>query len=268
VLNDIAIAMDGQGNQAGSYGLSLARLLGCHVTVVEGVVNTFAEMFAARRQYDLIEIRRDERRHALRSALDELKQEALAMGLVLHPLALNILGEGSFDDFAEAARLFDLVVVGQKEAGRSEGGRNLVEAVIFNSGRPALIVPSIHSAPANLTTALVAWDGSAPAARALADAIPLLVHASRVAIVHVGKTACGHASAVVEHLGRHRIHGEFRNIPGEGPVGDILLSHAADCGADFLVMGAYGRSRLSEALFGGASRTLLESMTIPILMSR
>jgi nucleotide-binding universal stress UspA family protein len=134
------------------------------------------------------------------------------------------------------------------------------------------VVPYIQKEAANLRNVLVAWDGSAPAARALADALPILVRAERVEILSVDGRGIDdvheHGRAVTRHLARHGIDATFKRTTSAGDIGNTILSHAADIGADFLVMGAYGHSKLREALFGGTTRTLLESMTIPVLMSR
>jgi nucleotide-binding universal stress UspA family protein len=102
--------------------------------------------------------------------------------------------------------------------------------------------------------------------------LPLLVRAAQVEILNVDGKGLEdiheHGRVVTRHLARHGIDATFKQTMSAGDIGNTILSYAADIGADFLVMGAYGHSKLREALFGGTTRTLLESMIIPVLMSR
>jgi nucleotide-binding universal stress UspA family protein len=143
--------------------------------------------------------------------------------------------------------------------------------LLLRSGRPALIVPYFYSKEPNFETITVAWDGSVPAARALADSIPLLRRASRVSIVKVlvdePYDTDEAASRLVQHLVRHGVDAQFRGLPSSVAVAETLLSDLADSGSDLLVMGAYGHSRLREVVLGGATRTILNSMTVPVFMS-
>jgi len=117
---------------------------------------------------------------------------------------------------------------------------------------------------------MVAWDGSAPAARALGDAMPMLARARRVEVVVVddgpdGDTIPG--SDAQRHLKRHGIEAGLRRLTGTRDVADTLLSQASDTGADLLVMGGYGHSRFREFILGGATEGVLASMTLPVLMA-
>ena len=102
--------------------------------------------------------------------------------------------------------------------------------------------------------------------------MPLLARANRVELLSVDSTALkvndGQGTALTRHLLRHGIKGTFKQTPSAGKIGETLLSYAADMNADLLVMGAYGHSRLREAVFGGTTHTLLKNTTIPVLMSR
>jgi nucleotide-binding universal stress UspA family protein len=119
---------------------------------------------------------------------------------------------------------------------------------------------------------MVCWDGSRAAARAIGDAVPLLKQSKRVEIVIVanerGKEDEIAGADLGEHLARHDLNVEVkRTILGDIDVADILLSHAADSGADFMVMGGYGHSRLREFVLGGVTRSIFRTMTVPVLMS-
>jgi len=124
------------------------------------------------------------------------------------------------------------------------------------------------------TTALVAWDGSHGAARAVSDALPLLRRARTVHVV-VFDPDGGDGGAIdpsppqglVQWLARHGVRAGGHVGYSGSDIGNALLSHAADVGADLLVMGCWGRGRLAERLLGGVTRTVMESMTVPVLMS-
>ncbi len=119
---------------------------------------------------------------------------------------------------------------------------------------------------------MVCWDGSRPAARAIADAMPFLEKAKRVELVIVtnepGKKDEIEGADMGQHLARHGLKVEVKRINSGGiDVADALLSHAADSGADFIVMGGYGHSRLREFVLGGVTHSMLRTMTVPVLLS-
>jgi len=273
MLKDLALVVDGRTKEASRHALSLARRFDAHLTAISAdIESTVAVYSTAELRYDLILAATQERREAASKAVENLKEQALAEGIVVDALSLENLDGGGIDDLMRALRLFDLIIIEQADSKSSKGRSRTIEAVVFETSKPVLIIPYVPTRAPALETALVAWDDSAPAARALGDALPLLSKAHRVEILSVnGKGSPGHdihGAAVTRHLARHGINSVFKRTPSAGDVGNTLLSHAADVSADFLVMGAYGHSRLREAIFGGTTRTLLESMTIPVLMSR
>jgi nucleotide-binding universal stress UspA family protein len=173
------------------------------------------------------------------------------------------------------ARYADLVILGQVNPDEPPyAGPHLPEEVVLASGRPILVVPYI-GAPALIgRRVVVAWDASREAARAVSDALPLLEHAESVLVVSVNpqQTPLGHGEVpgadIGAHLVRHSVKVQVERVAaGELSVGDALLSHIADRGADLLVMGAYAHSRARELVLGGATRTILKSMTVPVLMA-
>jgi nucleotide-binding universal stress UspA family protein len=176
------------------------------------------------------------------------------------------------DQFGRIARRFDLAVVGQAEPKTNAVEGIIVEAALFDSGRPVIIVPYIQKAPLKLDRVMVCWDGGRVAARAIGDAVPLLQRAGHVEVVIVanelGKQDQIEGADVGAHLARHGLNVEVKRILlGDIDVADALLSHAADEGVDFIVMGGYGHSRLREFVLGGITRSFMESMTVPVLMS-
>jgi nucleotide-binding universal stress UspA family protein len=121
---------------------------------------------------------------------------------------------------------------------------------------------------------LVAWNASRAATRAVNDAMPLLARAETVTVLCIDPAADGRAHGetpgmdIAVHLARHAVKARVETtVSGGIGVGNALLSRVSDIGADLLVMGAYGHARVRELLLGGATRTILESMTLPVLMS-
>jgi nucleotide-binding universal stress UspA family protein len=174
--------------------------------------------------------------------------------------------------FAGLARRFDLSIVAQAQPDQAALDGLIVEAALFDSGRPMLVVPYIQRNGLRLDRVLLCWDGSRSAARAAADALPFLRRAKVVEVVTVAsepaKSAEMPGADIAQHLARHGVTVELKRIvTAETDVASTILSHAADSSADFLVMGGYGHSRLREFILGGATREILASMTVPVLMS-
>lgn len=174
------------------------------------------------------------------------------------------------------ARYADIAVIGQPDPrGRSLADQlSVAGEILLTSGRPILVVPYTGRFPTIGERVLIAWNGSREAARAVNDALPFLVKAKAVTILSIDPQSgsAGEGAAPGEdlglHLARHGIKVESASMVGnEISVGDMLLSRAADWTSDLIVMGAYGHSRFRELVLGGATRSLLKTMTVPVLMS-
>jgi nucleotide-binding universal stress UspA family protein len=146
--------------------------------------------------------------------------------------------------------------------------------VMLASGRPVLAIPYAGQFEQIGERVLVAWNASREATRAVNDALPLLMGAKAVTILAVNPKHGieGHgdvpAADIALHLARHGVKAEAAHtIAKDISEGDALLSYAADLGADLIVAGGYGHSRAREMVFGGATRTLLQEMTVPMLLS-
>ncbi|MDX1431464.1 MAG: universal stress protein [Gammaproteobacteria bacterium] len=173
------------------------------------------------------------------------------------------------------ARYADLIVMGQdspEEGTIVVGG--LPDAVALACGRPILVVPYIGVTRAPGGRVIVAWNATREAARAVNDALPLLRGADVVEVLSINAAKGEEFDAdlpgadISLHLARHGVTAEARQIVADDiDVGEMLLSHAADNGADLIVMGAYGHARFREVVLGGATRQLLRHMTVPVLMS-
>ena len=184
------------------------------------------------------------------------------------------------DDEAEGclalrARYCDLIILGQYDPEGSIPSvyADLPEYVTLNGGCPVLIIPYVGSYPLKPEHILIAWDGGQEAAKAVRNALPFLQAAKsvEVAVFNAQQEPDKHGEEpgadIALYLARHHVKANVRQEQVEIPVGEALLSLAADLHADLLVMGCYGHSRFREILLGGVSRTILDSITLPVLMS-
>jgi nucleotide-binding universal stress UspA family protein len=169
------------------------------------------------------------------------------------------------------ARLRDLTIVPVRE--RDYVGSWYAEAIIFGSGLPTMILPEPRKRPDfALNSVIVAWDFGRPAARAVADALPLLEKAKRVFILTVTKEKVidtkRSGAELAKHLARHGVNVTLDVVDAAGrSIGDAIESHIASRNGDLLVMGAYGHSRLREFILGGATKSLLARLPVPIFFS-
>jgi nucleotide-binding universal stress UspA family protein len=175
-----------------------------------------------------------------------------------------------------AAVLYDLVVIGQPNPDAESAGTFGLrpEEVVLGGGRPVLVVPYAGSFPEVGKRVIIAWNRRREAARAVHDAMPLLGNAKAVTVIEVDPPASLPGEPVVTGddlagaLSRRGIPALAETTTsGDLGVDNVLLSRAADLGADMLVMGAYGHSRLREYVLGGVSRGIFGQMTIPALMA-
>jgi nucleotide-binding universal stress UspA family protein len=164
----------------------------------------------------------------------------------------------------------DIAVVGQPASGEEvpKGAEGLPGDLALASGRPILAIPSVGDYPSIGKKILLAWNGSREAARATADAMPLLTSADEILVVAANLRSTTPAMDIATHLARHGIKVQTKNVQVDDiSIGDILINTAGENGSDLIVMGAYGHTRLNELVFGGATRYLLKHMTVPVMMS-
>jgi len=173
-----------------------------------------------------------------------------------------------------SARYADLVVAAQPEAEDEGDLRGLADELVFSAGRPVLFVPYAGRFAALGKRVLVAWDAGREAARAVTDGLPLLQRAEAVEVCAFdperGRRGHGElpGADIGLYLARHGVKVTVARQSGARyDVGSQILSRAADIGADLIVMGAYGHARVRELVLGGVTRTMLEAMTVPVLMS-
>ncbi|MCX7256662.1 MAG: universal stress protein [Polaromonas sp.] len=176
--------------------------------------------------------------------------------------------------FAQQAFYADLLVLGQHgptESSPTGVPSDFVETVISASGKPALILPCVQTAAKIGQNVLIAWKPTREAARAVSAAMPLLQRAGSVQIIAWAgdeEVVSGARLDLNGYLWRHGVEAVWHR-EGQEPeaLGELLLSRACDLQADLLVMGCYGHSRTREWILGGTSRTVLRTMTLPVLMA-
>jgi len=220
---------------------------------------------------EIIEAQRGVAANELARTEAEFNQQASAAGL------RNVEWRSAIDDPVDAmtlhARYADLVVVGQTDPSENlQVAADFPERLVLAAGRPVLILPYVGRFATIGKRILIAWKPSREATRAVTDAIPFLQRADNVHVMAMNPKAGEHGTVpgadIGLYLARHGVRVEVKMDYGaEVDVGNELLSRAADLGADLIVMGGYGHSRLKELVLGGATRTILESMTVPVLMS-
>jgi len=221
---------------------------------------------------EFIESQRRESEKQVRQAIARFEQAAKRVGVAYETRTLNASIAGAADRLGHLARRFDLAIVGQPERERAAAAEVVDEGVLFDSGRPVIFVPYIQKSGLKLDRVMLCWDGSRAATRAINDAMPFLEKAKQVELVIVSSKA-GKANELTgadmgQHLARHGLKVEVKRITSPDiDVTSTILSYAADSSADMIVMGGYGHSRLREFILGGVTRGLLETMTVPTLMS-
>jgi nucleotide-binding universal stress UspA family protein len=269
VLN-LSIGKDEDG--ARDYAISLARELGAHLTAVafayEPIPATTLIDDAPGEWFDEL---REEAEKSANSAVETFNAAVRGSGILAEARALTTTMTGAADLFGRIARRFDLSVIRQAEPGRDNADPLIIEAALFDSGRPVLVVPYINQGGARFDRIMVCWDGSRGAARAIGDAMPLIERSKSVEVVIVGdrpKSREIPGADIAQNLARHGAKVEVREIVApDVDAGNVILSHAADSSSDLMVMGGYGHSRFREFVLGGVTRSILSSMTIPTLLS-
>lgn len=216
--------------------------------------------------------------------MEQMRQSALAAGQKLKTAfeaALareGIMGEWrqvegtTAEVLALHGRYADLVVLGQDDPESDNAG--VLEAVLFDSGRPVLAIPFAGKFTTIGKRVLVGWNASREATRAVHDALPILAKAESTTVFlanpkrGLGAHGDEPGADIARHLARHGLKVDVAKATADD-VSDstLLLNHASDMGADLLVMGAYGHSRLREFILGGVTRSLLREMTVPVLLS-
>lgn len=275
MIRDIVVSLSpgAARDVAAEYAVSLGETFNAHIA---GIAFAYDPVLPASIMggisADVFDVQRRENETAANAALQQFGALTKRAGLSAESRMLSATIAGAADAFAALARRFDLIVVPQVTPDTITPDELLMEAALFESGRPMVIVPYIQKSPANLDRVICCWDGSRTAARAISDAMPLLKKSKAVDLVIVGKGKMSDkeltGADMGAHLARHGLNVEVKNIPApDVDVANVVLSYAADTDAGLIVMGGYGHSRLREYILGGATRSILQSMTVPVLMA-
>ncbi len=256
--------------------IRLARQLDCHLVGVAptGLLDLPAVPGSAAALSEFAATAWDALRHQAERAAGRFRHDCRVAGLMSY--------EGILDEADKARSLIrhahccDLTLLTQADPDATgyRAASELVETVVLHSARPTLILPKAGRFEQLGTRALIAWDESREAARAVAEALPLLRRATEVRLATWPegdatdpKVLQRQLDAARGWLARHGIDAQVQIEPATASIADALLSRAAEWRCDLIVMGAWGHARWAERLLGGATRGLMRSMTTPVLMS-
>ena len=186
---------------------------------------------------------------------------------------LKAIGASAPVVLSRLARRYDLSVFMQSEPDGVDND-DMIEASLFDSGRPLIVVPYVQKEGLKLDHVVCCWDGSRAAARAINDGLPLLVKATTVDLLIVLNEKTNsppneiRGADIAKHLARHNVKVQIVTIPAADiDVANAILSYVTDISGTLIVMGGYGHPKLREVILGGVTRDMLQSMTVPVVMS-
>jgi nucleotide-binding universal stress UspA family protein len=256
---------------AGEFAVSTASLFQAHLAGVafahEPPIGTISDCMTG----SIIQTYRTEQKAAAVQAQKAFEDRAHLAGVSFDTRVLTHTIADGAAAFGVIARNYDLSIVAQGQPEDDVAESLTIQAALFDSGRPILIVPYIQATGLKLERVMVCWDGSRNAARAIGDAMPLLQRAGQIDVVTVepneGRNEWKGAQ-IAEHLARHKLNVELKPIVApDSDAANVILNQAADSATDLIVMGGYGHSRVREFVLGGVTRSILGAMTVPVLMS-
>lgn len=236
--------------------LSLARVNGGHVTVL---VDTPISRYVAMDPMGMSYVASEAMKEAL--ADDDAHGKAIEQQLASQDVPFDVLRSESepLDALASASKLADVVVLSRS----SEVAGELALSV----HTPVLVLPDGAELKLPLSCACIAWDGGNESATALRNAVPLLAGCAAVHVLTVKEKPGGFpATDAVRYLSRHGVSAELSEVARSGSTEETLAAEVARLGGDLLIMGAYGKSRMREYLFGGVTRYFLEESAKPALL--
>jgi nucleotide-binding universal stress UspA family protein len=266
---------DATPDRAIRSGVALSKRLGGGLTLltvrvdIPAIKNALANALVHLDQIAEQEEARSAATARLEAACARIAAEASGSTIFTQSVVAHLFEEGEAISRASRTRDMTLVSIGPTV----QAGRDLAEAVLFGAGRPVLVYPEDQEITAadGVGTVAIAWDGSARAARAVADAMPLL-HRTRsvrifIAIGEKSQAVKGAARDLVRHLGTHGITAAVDERLSPKAIGGRIDEYVADVRPDLMVMGGFGHARLREFVLGGATRAMLEAPPCPVLMS-
>ncbi|MDP1701253.1 MAG: universal stress protein [Aestuariivirga sp.] len=258
--------------QAMKVAFGLAASLDAQLSVVIGALQiSVRTILSSSTVKGLISDENKRSADSAEAAREQIAGLARNSGLIVHTEILKGDLGSIARRCANRARMHGLIFAEAGIPGELLGGA-LIEPLIFESGRPVIVVPNGFSSDISLEHVVVAWDGSAGAARAVWDSLPLLRLAKTIEIVTVtgekdlnDVPAANALAGMLTYLGK-KLNVNVLAFDG-GTAASLIKQRAAQSGAGLIVQGAYGRSRWSELILGGVTREMLRDCTLPVLMS-
>tara|TARA_R110002020_G_scaffold15140_53_gene53474 strand:- start:818 stop:1645 length:828 start_codon:yes stop_codon:yes gene_type:complete len=272
-IKDIVVVTDLSGDQkAARLAVDLAAKTDAHVTGMAPVLEPITPAYlAGPLPADILD--------RARAASEEIADKALAVfnemvrvqGVSGEAARFRLI-EGAASGLVNRVRMSDLAVIGQDAPNSEEPGRAaVIEGLLFETGVPLMVVPYIADGSFHANHMMVAWDGSVTASRAVHAALPLMKLADKISVVIVdsGRRYSGEPGAdLALYLSRHGLKVSIEQVPSaSGDVAAALLNFVSDRSVDIAVMGGYGHSRFREFVVGGATRGMLDAMTVPVVMA-
>ena len=273
-IKDLLVAFDGSESSIGTlkYAVQMAKkysaaLTGIYVHLPFGMEEGVGRWVS---QDVLASLRgaHEDRLRKLRESFETLLQEQNFTGEVEW-----FSEEGYANEvLSEVSRYYDILLIGQYGTDPQKNRRIRAEDLVMVSGKPIIIVPNGYTVRPFQEYAVVAWDGGGRAARALTDAMQILETKRRLDVLSIGsEPAIGGGPGdrnIVRHLKRHGIDARHVVLPAGGRgISATLLDYCRENQPDVLVMGAYGHARIREDLFGGVTRNILRTSTVPMMIS-
>lgn len=224
----------------------------------------------------LNETQKNEVELAAKKLVSDFEQAAADAGVTSKSEIIRTGATQAPAQLAFHARHADISVMGQPDPDHDSAAfiESLYEGVLFGSGRPVYLVPHYGRIEFKDRNAVIAWDGGKKAARALRDAIPLLKGRGKATVLvinpetRVGAHGDNPGHDIAAYLSAHGVETKVDSFSNKDiPAETLILNYLADKGADLLIMGAYGHSRLREKAFGGVTNSIMHQMTAPVLMS-
>ncbi|NQU61278.1 MAG: universal stress protein [Rhodospirillales bacterium] len=265
-------------------GLAFGKALGAHVEILlirsdpKDTIPLLGEGMSVTMIEDMIQISENEGKDRAaegRKAFDELV-EKLSIKVADKPTGNEASAAwseevGREDEItARLGRLADLTVAGRPTANSDVSSTLTLNAALFDTGRPVLVVPDGGAVDFGKHVA-ISWNGSAQSARAVSSAMPLIAAANKVTVLTAGsdRTSSAVASELVGYLEWHGVKADAKTFPASSQqsIGEKLLAECGEEGADLLVMGAYTHSRMRQLILGGVTRHVLEESKLPLFMA-
>lgn len=273
-IKSVLIGMTEEGvdepSSALSYGLSLAQQAGAHATIQAASLKVvLGSAFMGTMGANLVAAHNKQLRDLAAVVAEKAAGDAAAAGVSASVDTPQLSYTQLVEVFVAQAMVHDLAVL-DSETATVNADRGLIEALLFESGRPVIVVPP-GCETFKYRRILVAWDASPRAARAVNDAMAFLKSAEAVEVVAIGSekelAQSVPGAELAPHLARHGINVSVKNLVAHGRIADTLAEQASLYEADLLVMGAFNHSLMREWVLGGVTQSMLKQSKVPLFLS-